>query len=70
MADNDDVPFNRNFALKPGVVDQVRPGVRRVLCDNPGPFTFSGTVSYIVGRGQGRDHRPRSERRGTRGGPA
>ena len=27
------------------------PGVRRILCNNPGPFTFKGTVSYIVGRG-------------------
>src|SRR6476659_3302848 len=52
MADNDDIPFNRDFALKPGVVDEVRPGVRRILCDNPSPFTFKGTVSYIVGRGK------------------
>jgi glyoxylase-like metal-dependent hydrolase (beta-lactamase superfamily II) len=52
MADNDDVPFNRDFPLKPGVVDQVRPGVRRILCDNPSPFTFSGTVSYVVGEGK------------------
>jgi glyoxylase-like metal-dependent hydrolase (beta-lactamase superfamily II) len=51
MSDNDDIPFNRDFPLKPGVVDEVRPGVRRVLCDNPSPFTFTGTVSYIVGRG-------------------
>jgi glyoxylase-like metal-dependent hydrolase (beta-lactamase superfamily II) len=51
MADNDDVPFNRNFPLKPGVVEEVRPGVRRVLCDNPSPFTFTGTVSYIIGQG-------------------
>jgi glyoxylase-like metal-dependent hydrolase (beta-lactamase superfamily II) len=50
MADNDDIPFNRNFPLKPGVVEEVRPGVRRVLCDNPSPFTFTGTVSYIIGR--------------------
>jgi glyoxylase-like metal-dependent hydrolase (beta-lactamase superfamily II) len=27
-------------------------GVRRVLCNNPSPFTFKGTVSYIVGRGK------------------
>ena len=26
--------------------------MRRVLCDNPSPFTFNGTVSYIVGRGK------------------
>src|SRR2546422_10451105 len=52
MADNDDIPFNRDFPLKPGVVDEARPGVRRVLCDNPSPFTFTGTVSYIVGQGK------------------
>src|SRR4030081_945395 len=52
MTANDDVPFNRDFPLKPGVVEEVRPGVRRILCDNPSPFTFTGTVSYIVGRGK------------------
>ena len=40
----DDVPFNRDFALKPGVVEEVRPGLRRVLCGNPSPFTLTGTV--------------------------
>lgn len=49
MSDSDDIPFNRDFSLKPGVAEQVVPGVRRVLCDNPSPFTFTGTVSYIVG---------------------
>jgi glyoxylase-like metal-dependent hydrolase (beta-lactamase superfamily II) len=52
MAETDDVPFNRNFPLKPGVVEEVRPGVRRILCNNPSPFTFTGTVSYIVGQGK------------------
>ncbi len=53
MADTeDDMPFNRDFPLAPGVVDEVVPGVRRVVCNNPSPFTFSGTVSYIVGRGK------------------
>ena len=28
------------------------PGVRRLLCNNPAPFTFKGTVSYIIGRGK------------------
>ena len=52
MADNDDIPFNRHFPLRPGIVEEVRPGVRRILCDNPSPFTFTGTVSYIVGQGK------------------
>ena len=38
MADNDDVPFNRDFPLKPGVVEEVRPGVRRVVWDKSSPF--------------------------------
>lgn len=46
----DDIVFNRNFPLPPASVDEVAPGIRRVLCNNPGPFTFTGTVSYIVGR--------------------
>jgi glyoxylase-like metal-dependent hydrolase (beta-lactamase superfamily II) len=52
MSVDNDIPFNRNFPLKPGIVDRPVPGVRRVLCDNPGPFTFTGTVSYIVGEGR------------------
>ena len=52
MSDNDDVPFNRDYPLAPGVVDRVRPGVRRILCNNPSPFTFTGTNSYIVGSGR------------------
>ncbi|MGA2127089.1 MAG: MBL fold metallo-hydrolase [Xanthobacteraceae bacterium] len=47
---SDDIVFDRSFDLAPGTVDEVAPGVRRLLCDNPGPFTFSGTVTYIVGR--------------------
>ena len=49
---SDDIPFNRTLALPPGQVEEVAPGVRRMLCDNPSPFTFKGTMSYIVGRGQ------------------
>src|SRR5437016_1368765 len=48
----DDIPFDKNFDLRPGLVEEVRPGLRRIMCDNPGPMTFKGTVSYIVGRGQ------------------
>ena len=26
--------------------------MRRILCNNPSPFTFTGTISYIVGKGK------------------
>ena len=48
----EDIPFDKVFDLKPGVVDEVMPGVRRILCNNPSPFTYKGTVSYIVGHGK------------------
>ncbi|MBN9585223.1 MAG: MBL fold metallo-hydrolase [Afipia sp. 62-7] len=51
MSDNDDIPFNRDFPLVPGVVEEVVPGVRRVLCNNPSPFTFTGSITYVVGNG-------------------
>jgi len=31
---------------------QITPLVRRVVAENPGPFTFYGTGTYIVGRGE------------------
>jgi glyoxylase-like metal-dependent hydrolase (beta-lactamase superfamily II) len=49
---SEDIPFDRSFDLPPGRVEEVIPGVRRILVDNPGPFTFKGTLSYIVGKGQ------------------
>src|SRR5207248_3455588 len=48
----DDIPFDNSFDLAPGRVDEVMPGVRRLLANNPSPFTYKGTVSYIVGNGQ------------------
>ena len=49
---NDDVPFDKTFDLKPDQASEVAPGVRAVPADNPGPFTFKGTMSYIIGRGK------------------
>jgi glyoxylase-like metal-dependent hydrolase (beta-lactamase superfamily II) len=48
---SDDIPFDKTLDLAPGTVDEIAPGVRRLLANNPGPFTFKGTLSYIVGRG-------------------
>jgi glyoxylase-like metal-dependent hydrolase (beta-lactamase superfamily II) len=52
MAMADDIPFNKTFDLAPGITEEVLPGVRRLVANNPGPFTFKGTVTYIAGRGQ------------------
>ena len=49
---DDDIQFDKSFDLAPGAVEEVAPGVRRLVANNPGPFTFKGTVSYIVGRGR------------------
>src|SRR5689334_24631727 len=52
MSNGDDIPFDKNLELAPDAVDEPVQGVRRVMADNPGPFTFKGTVSYILGRGK------------------
>jgi glyoxylase-like metal-dependent hydrolase (beta-lactamase superfamily II) len=49
---SEDISFDRSFDLVPGHADHVVSGVRRIVANNPGPFTFKGTVSYIIGRGQ------------------
>jgi glyoxylase-like metal-dependent hydrolase (beta-lactamase superfamily II) len=49
---SDDIPFNKAFDLAPDTVKDIAPGVRAVLANNPGPFTFKGTMSYIIGRGK------------------
>jgi glyoxylase-like metal-dependent hydrolase (beta-lactamase superfamily II) len=44
------IPFVRSFDFAYGRRDQVSPLIQRVIADNPGPFTFTGTGTYIVGR--------------------
>jgi len=48
----DDIPFDRSFDAPAGQMVQVSPLVRRLVAPNPGPFTFTGTCSYVVGRGE------------------
>jgi glyoxylase-like metal-dependent hydrolase (beta-lactamase superfamily II) len=49
---SEDIPFEKTLELAPDTTEEVVPGVRRVMADNPGPFTFKGTISYIVGNGK------------------
>ncbi|MBN9467018.1 MBL fold metallo-hydrolase [Brevundimonas sp.] len=44
------IPFVRAFDFAYGRCDAVSPLIQRVIAENPGPFTFTGTGTYIVGR--------------------
>ena len=44
------IPFVSMPPFEYGRVDRVSPLIRRVVADNPGPFTYTGTGTYIVGR--------------------
>jgi glyoxylase-like metal-dependent hydrolase (beta-lactamase superfamily II) len=47
------IPYVRDIEFEYGRADQVSPLIRRVIANNPGPFTFTGTGTYVVGRGEG-----------------
>ncbi|WP_293902966.1 MBL fold metallo-hydrolase [Phenylobacterium sp.] len=46
------IPFIREMQFEYGRCDQVSPLIRRVVAQNPGPFTFTGTGAHIVGHGE------------------
>lgn len=43
------IPFVRLTDFEYGRRDQLSPLVQRVIADNPGPFTYTGTGVYIIG---------------------
>lgn len=47
-----DLPFDLDFSPEPEALAEVGPLTRRIVAGNPGPFTFRGTCTYIVGRGE------------------
>jgi glyoxylase-like metal-dependent hydrolase (beta-lactamase superfamily II) len=47
-----EIPFHREFAFEYGKLEPVAPGIRRIVANNPGPFTFRGTGTYVVGEGE------------------
>lgn len=46
------IPFVRDMEFDYGAATTLTPLVRRVIARNPGPFTFHGTGTYIIGHGQ------------------
>lgn len=45
------IPFVRKLDFTYGDVARVSGGVRRLIAENPGPFTYLGTGVYIIGSG-------------------
>ena len=43
---------NLDFTCAYGTLEPVSPLIRRIVANNPGPFTFRGTGTYVVGRGK------------------
>jgi len=46
------IPFVRDITFDYGLPDQVSPLIRRVVANNPSPFSYLGTGTYIVGHGE------------------
>ncbi len=47
-----DLAFNRSIDFEYGALAEVAPGVRRLVANNPGPFTYTGTNTYVLGSGE------------------
>lgn len=45
----DDIPFKKTIEFEYGVPRELVPGIVRLVANNPSPFTFKGTNTYIVG---------------------
>ncbi|NOX49505.1 MAG: MBL fold metallo-hydrolase [Gammaproteobacteria bacterium] len=47
-----EIPFRRELKFSYGQAEQIAPGIRRVIANNPSPFTLYGTGTYILGTGE------------------
>ena len=54
---SDDITFDKNFDLEPGRAEEVAPGVRRIVADNPRAVHLQGHAQLHRRQGQGRDRR-------------
>lgn len=47
-----EIPFIRDMTFDYDVPADVAPGLRRIVANNPGPFTHYGTNTYVIGEGE------------------
>ncbi len=46
------IPFRRQLEFDYGTIDTIAPGIRRIIAENPSPFTLYGTGTYVLGTGE------------------
>ena len=46
------IPFRRELDFTYRQIEQIAPGIRRLVAENPSPFTLHGTGTYIIGDGE------------------
>ena len=46
------IEYVRDLTFEYAVLETVSPNIRRIIARNPGPFTFHGTGTYVVGHGK------------------
>ena len=47
----EEIPFRREMQFEYGVPRELFPGIERLVANNPGPFTYKGTNTYLIGPG-------------------
>lgn len=52
MAEASADPFDTRREAVYGIAEAVAPGVRRITCENPSPYTFTGTQTYLLGEAE------------------
>lgn len=45
----EELPFRKDINFVYGVASDIAPGVRRIVANNPSPFTYKGTNTYLAG---------------------
>ncbi|MBX2835453.1 MAG: MBL fold metallo-hydrolase [Gammaproteobacteria bacterium] len=45
------IPFSKDHRQNYGELEKIGPDLRRILANNPSPYTYTGTNTYVVGSG-------------------
>ncbi|HEX7481745.1 MAG TPA: MBL fold metallo-hydrolase [Polyangiales bacterium] len=49
---SDAIAYVKDLSFEYGVLERLTPNVRRLIANNPGPFTHVGSGTYVIGQGR------------------